>query len=395
MANRWCELTGPLAAHASGFRAELRRQGYRWWSERRQLQLLAAVDGWLVREGVGLDVLASERMEAFFAERRAVGYRNLRTVRSLDPLIGYLRRVGAVAQVADAARASGLLGRFERYLTAERGLAAGTVRFYVRIAGLVVAGRGTAGVDGLTAREAATLTAEVCAGRGLSSKRQAMSALRSFLRFLHLDGHTDVALGAAVWSVKGSAPLLPRAIDPSLVGRMLATCDRRTGRGRRDYAILMVLARLGLRAGEVTNLTLDDIDWCAGELCVSGKGGRRDRLPLPADVGAAIAGYLRRGRPRSDDRRVFLRCVAPVRGLAGAGAVSAIVARACRMADIEVVSAHRLRHTLATEMLRAGGSLAEIGQVLRHRHTATTARYAAVDHTRLAELARPWPGVSR
>jgi integrase len=175
------------------------------------------------------------------------------------------------------------------------------------------------------------------------------------------------------------------------VTRLLASCDRGTAIGRRDYAILTVLVRLGLRAGEVAALTLEDIDWRAGELVVVGKGGRRDRLPLPADVGEALAAYLRRGRSRGECRHVFVHARAPYCALRRWG-VSHVVVRACLRAGVPELRAHRLRHAAATEMHRAGAGLVEIGQVLRHRRTATTTIYARTDPEALTELARPWPG---
>jgi len=172
---------------------------------------------------------------------------------------------------------------------------------------------------------------------------------------------------------------------------LLASCDRTTAQGCRDRAVMLLLARLGLRAGEVVALELDDLRWRAGEIAVRGKGGRRDRLPLPVEVGEAVASYLRRGRPATDERRVFLSCQAPM-GPVSPSAVAGIMQRASRVAGVPCVSPHRLRHTVATEMLAAGASLSEIGQVLRHSDVRTTSVYAAVDHAALGLLARPWPG---
>jgi integrase len=186
---------------------------------------------------------------------------------------------------------------------------------------------------------------------------------------------------------------VPVSFGRAEVARLLASCDRRTTFGRRDYAVLTVLARLGLRAGEVAALELADIDWRAGELVVRGKGRREERLPLPADVGEAVAGWLRRGRPRCECATVFTRVRAPHRRLT-TSAVSHIVRAACARAGLPAVHAHRLRHTAATEMLRAGASLTEVGQVLRHASVLTTAIYAKVDHGRLRSLALPWPGTA-
>jgi integrase len=208
-----------------------------------------------------------------------------------------------------------------------------------------------------------------------------------------MEGLTVLALDQAVLSVAGWNPSLPKAVDAAVVRRLLATCDRRRAIGRRDYAILMLLARLGLRGGEVVALRLDDIDWRAGEILVRGKRRRQDRLPLPVDVGDALAAYLRRGRPASSDRRVFLRHFAPHVGLEGSGAVRGVMDRACRRAAVAYINPHRLRHTVATDLLGAGASLDEVGVVLRQSGQATTAIYAKVDVARLAWVGFDWPEV--
>ena len=192
-------------------------------------------------------------------------------------------------------------------------------------------------------------------------------------------------------------PSIPRAIAADQVRQLLASIDRRTAIGRRDYAILLLLARLGLRSGEVASLKLDDIDWNAGQLRVRGKRGQRSELPLPAEVGKAIAAYLRRGRPDSSSRRVFLRAKAPSRGFRGASGVGSIVRHSLQRAGVKAPTygAHQFRHGLATEMLRKGSSLAEIGEVLGHRHPQTTKIYTKVDIKALRTLALPWPGGAR
>jgi integrase len=210
-----------------------------------------------------------------------------------------------------------------------------------------------------------------------------------------MEGLVAADLDYSVLSVAGGGQQLPRGIDQVVVGKILAGCDRRRALGRRDYAILMLLARLGLRGGEVVGLWLEDIDWRAGELTVKGKGGRLDRLPLPVDVGEALAGYLRRGRPRSLSRSVFLRHQAPFRGFSGTGVLRSILAQACLRVGVPYASPHRLRHSVATGMLRGGASLSEIGQVLRHNHPRATAVYSAVDHDALRVLAPAWPGGER
>jgi integrase/recombinase XerD len=217
--------------------------------------------------------------------------------------------------------------------------------------------------------------------------------LRSFLQFLHLEGAITTSLVAAVPSVAGwRLASLPKPVEAADVQRLLASCDRRTAAGARDFAILTMLARLGLRTGEVAALRLDDLDWRLGEITIHGKGPRIDRLPVPTDVGAAIAAYLRRGRPSStQDRAVFLRVMAPHRALGPTG-VTHVVAAAAQRVGLGPIHAHRLRHFVAAQTLRAGGSLSEIKQLLRHRLMRTTAIYAKVDRDALRSIARPWPG---
>ena len=221
-------------------------------------------------------------------------------------------------------------------------------------------------------------------------------ALRSLLRFLHLEGVLERSLAGAVPSVYGPRLSgLPKRLEPGQADALLASCDTSTVIGRRDLAILTVLARLGLRAAEVAALSLEDIDWRAGELVVHGKGGRSERLPLPLDVGEAIVGYLRDGRPESaQDRAVFVRVRAPHHRLSPGG-VTYVVEAAARRAGLGQIHAHRLRHTAASEMMRAGATLPEVGQVLRHRRAASPAIYAKVDREALRQIERLWPGATR
>ena len=229
-----------------------------------------------------------------------------------------------------------------------------------------------------------------CPKRSVTGARDLASALRSFLRYLHVAGLIEAPL---VWAVPSVADLrdrtLPRGLEPLAVRKLLASCDRRRTIGRRDHAILLLMARLGLRRGEVAAIQLEDVDWRAGLLLVRGKGSRQDVLPLPVDVGEALVSYLRR-RPRCETRALFVRITAPPQELSP-HAIGSIVREACTRAGLPRVGAHRLRHTAATEMLRAGASLAEIGQVLRHREQKTTAVYAKIDRRALRALARPWP----
>jgi len=317
----------------------------------------------------------------------------------LGPLLGYLRGLGAApAAAAGPATAAGqLLARYASYLATERGLAPATVALNVRLVRPFLLQRaqerdGRLDLEQLTAAEVRAFVVAQSRQRPRSVKR-IVSALRSLLSFLHVGGIIGAPLAGAVpspagWTLTG----LPKALEAGQVAAMLASCDLGTSTGRRDRAILLLLARMGLRAGEVAALGLDDIDWRRGEIIVCGKRGRRDRLPLPADVGEAIVAYLRDGRPqRALDRTVFICAQAPRRALTYLG-ITEIVAIAARRAGIPgPVRAHRLRHSAATAMLRGGGSLTEIGQTLRHVRSATTAIYAKVDVEALRPLARPWP----
>lgn len=390
---------GPLEAFVPGFVEELGGLGYTPVAAVFQLQLMAHASRWLEAAGVGLDALTSDIVERFLAERRAAGYTNYVTSRAMAPLLGYLRALG-VAPAAQRAQpdtpAEQLLERFGEYLTIERGVAAGTVVDYVHAVRpflAAIGGDGELGLQRLTAADVTEFVVARCPRQSRGAAKMTVTALRSLLGFLHVEGLIARSLvgavpSAASWRLSG----LPRALEPEQVRRLLDSCDRSTRTGRRDFAILTMLVRLGLRAGEVAGLTLEDVDWRAGELVVVGKGRRAERLPLPIDVGEAITTYLRDGRPASaQDRSLFVRVKAPHRGLT-AGAITQVVVSAGRRAGLGQIHAHRLRHTAATQMLRAGGSLEEIGQVLRHRAALTTAIYAKVDRDALRQLARPWPG---
>jgi integrase len=387
-------VNGPLALYAAGFAEELVDLGYSKSAAKKQMILLAHLDGWLKARGHEAGELTADLVEPLFAARRHEGRSNLLTTKSLKPFLGFLRRAG-VPEPPRAARTDPqelITDRFRLYLAQERGLVEGTVNFYVLVARLFLVERPV--FSDLVAADIIQFTGRVCEGRGLSSARQAVSALRSFLRWLEMEGWTAPGLDQAVLSAAGWSPNLPRAIEAGQAAQLLRSCDRRRALGRRDYAILALLVRLGLRGGEIVRLELDDLDWRRGEILVRGKGRRQERLPLPSDVGEALAGYLQRGRPQSTSRRVFLRHHAPFVGFSDTGVLRGVLDRACVRAGVAYASPHRLRHTAATEMLRAGAPLSEIAQVLRHRSPTTTSLYAKVDHVRLGELARPWPGAA-
>lgn len=393
-------MTGPLAPHATGLAGELARLGFTEMSARAQLGLAAHLSRWLAAAGLGTMALTAPVAEEYLAARRAAGYTAYLTPKALAPLLDYLRELGVAPEAeiaAPATHAEALLERYRRYLLAERGLREKVVRGYVDSVRPFVVSHATAdGTDlsWLTAGEVtAFLTGE---SRRLAPKtaQRLATALRSLLRFWHVEGLISGPLDRAVPKVANRRPGLPRPLEPAQVQALLASCDRGTAGGRRDLAMMTLLARMGLRAGEVAGLRLDDIDWRCGEITIAGKGNRRDRLPLPADAGEAVADWLRHGRPATAlDRSVFTRIKAPHRGLTSGGVTQAVAA-AARRAGLGVIYAHRLRHSAATAMLAQGASLTEIGQVLRHRRPATTAAYTKVSIEALRALARPWPGAS-
>jgi len=390
------QVTGPLATYSEGFRLELARQGFRDNSACNQLQLMAHASRWLTAQGLAVDDLTPAHVSDFLEARRAEGYTLWLSPKAMAPMLGYLRGIGVVATPVPAGPstpAERLIEAYRAYLVQERGLAVGTVADYLHVTRLFLATRPDDGdLDRLTAAEVNDFVLAECTTRKVGSAKSIVCGLRSLLRYLYVSGRTEAELAAAVPKVAGWRLVgLPKAISPQDVARLLASCDRRSTFGRRDFAVLSVFARLGLRSGEVAALELADIDWRAGEIVIRGKGRRQERLPLPADVGEAIAGWLHRGRPRCESTKVFTRVRAPHQGLS-AGGVTAIVRSACARAGLPAMHAHRLRHTAATEMLRSGASLAEVGQVLRHASVLTTAIYAKVDRSGLRALALPWPG---
>jgi integrase/recombinase XerD len=393
---------GPLACYAEGFREDLLGQGYTQGSAAHQIHLMAHVSRWLEAGGLEPADLDDGVGRRFLAARRADGYVKYRSAGALVPLLDYLRGLGvAAAPRLSEPDAPGdrLAGRFAEYLAGERGLAADSIRSYTGVArrflaevaiGDDIAAKGPAAADvtGFVRRE--------CGRRGVASAKATVTGLRALLRFLYLDGQISAPLAGAVPSAAcWQLAALPRAVSAADLALLIESCDRRSVAGRRDFAILLLLARLGLRSGEVAVLDLGDINWRQGEITVRGKGSRRDSLPLPADVGEAVAGWLAEGRPPGAAcPAVFVR-LRPPHGRLASTSVSFVVRRACARAGIGAAGAHRLRHAAAVGMLAAGGTLAEIGQVLRHARPGTTAIYAKADVLALSPLARPWPGEPR
>jgi site-specific recombinase XerD len=391
-------VSGPLAPHAAGFAEELIRRGYPPKRAGRHVQLLAQLSCWLEQEGLTAEDLTQERVAAFLEARRA-SYGESPTLSWVLTLLGFLPALAVAPSVATEALTpvEELVEQYRRYLLNERGLTVKSLPGYQAAAWLFLSC--CDGPDGLdmsqvTAEHMTALVVHECRRRPAGSAKALVTQLRSFARFVFLEGHVEHQLASAVPAVSAMrGRFLPQGLGADVVRKLLASCDRCTLVGRRDFAILTVLCRLGLRAGEVSGLELDDLDWHHGELVLRGKGSRIDRLPLPVDVGEALVAYLSEARPRVDCRAVFLRVHAPIAALTRSS-VSEIVRRACKRAGVPLVRAHRLRHAAASAMLQGGASLAEIGQILRHSHADTTAMYAKVDRAALRQLAQPWPAVS-
>ncbi len=387
-------VTGPLVPYVDGFWSELAAAGYTAWSVEAQLRLMAHVSRWLEAQGLGASDLTSEAVEEFLRARRREGYVDRLSPRGLVPLLDYLRGLDVVPAASTLVTpVEQLVQDYCGYLFRERGLAAGSVSQREDVARRFLSKRSEPIREDLSGLSAAQITAFVLresTRRSEASTRIMVDGLRSLLRYLHVEGWTPTALAPAVPSVARRQHSLPRRLEAGHVAALLEGCDRASAVGVRDYAILLLLARLGLLVAEVTRLRLQDVDWRAGELFVRGKGNRLERLPLPRDVGEALVDYLRRGRPRRPCPELFLRFLAPNVGLSGNG-ITTLVYAACDRAGRPRLGPHRLRHGLACDLLRHGAPLGEVGQVLRHKNLQTTSIYAKVDRVALSGLALPWP----
>lgn len=396
---------GPLGEWVDRFAERLRDRGYARVTGRSKLWLVGDFSWWLEHEGLAVGALNEEVVERFLHEARQLGFSNLANGRvTLRELLSLLREAGTIparSPQVDDTPLQRIERDFRQYLTQERRLCASTLKNIVPPVRRFLAERfGTEPplLGDLAASDVSRFLLRHVEMLGPARAQIMTYALRSFLRFLLLRGDTAMDLSISVPKVADwRLSTLPKSLSGEEVESLLKSCDQATVTGQRDYTILLLLARLGLRAGEIVAMTLDDIDWEAGELRVRGKGGRDDRLPLPQDVGKALAHYLRHGRPRCTTRRVFVRMHAPRRGFTTSVAICDVVRRALSRACIDSPrkGAHLLRHSLASEMLRKGASLDEIGEVLRHQLQDTTAIYAKVDLVALRDLACPWPGGER
>jgi site-specific recombinase XerD len=386
------------------FAARLSKQGYCKYYGRQKIELVADLSRWLERKNIRAAELNEQRIHVFLAARSKAHGCTGGEKSTLALLLRSLREGGIVpAALPPAVRGPiDLLERqYAQFLSEERGLSQSTLRHYLPVARDFLSQR--FGVQKVRLKElhSKDVTGFILRQTSSTARGQAQrstGALRSFLGFLYQRGHLATNLSACVPAVANVRQLdLPQFLPPEQVERLLQRCDQSSPVGLRDYAVLLLLARLGLRAGEVVHLSLDAINWEAGEVLVRGKSSRDDRLPLPQDVGQALANYLRKGRPECSSRRVFLRIKAPRQGFSSSVAICNIVRRALKQAQLSphFKGAHLLRRSLATTMLRGGASFAQIGQILRHQQAQTTEIYAKVHLTALRALAQPWPGGAR
>jgi site-specific recombinase XerD len=390
-----------LTPFVPGYRVKLLSLGYTSETTRGLLKVLGQLGRWMADNEVVVSQLDWETVSRFLADRRADSFRQTPHRRSLRLLLEFLvdEHVIEAPQPAPQSELDALLGDYRRWLNEERGLAETTVLRYHNCARRFLELRTDAGgvmdVASLTGVEVTAFLLAEAQRCSVGAAKGRVAELRALLRYLYLRGSTQTLLSGSIPPVAGWHDTgIPATLSRGDVAALLDGCDRTTASGLRDYAMLMLLARLGMRSIEVARLDLGDIDWRAGEIRIRGKARRVERMPLPVDVGAAVSAYLVDGRPRTQHRGVFLTLRAPIRGVR-ADLLGDVVGRACLRAGLPEVGAHRLRHALATALLSDGVPLIDISQVLRHRDLATTAIYAKVGLASLREVALPWPGAIR
>jgi integrase/recombinase XerD len=400
---------GPLANHLGAFVSSLIDQQYTASVVYIKARHALAFDRWLRKRGVVLADVGDVHIERY-QHRARRGRRRIRAETrrreryEVTQLLQFLRGRGVCpAARFETTATDDLAARYGQHLQDQQGLATATIERYRTVARRFLHERfGEGAVDLRALRTADVIVFVQRQTQCLQppALKCVVNAMRSFLRYAQYRGEVDTRLVAAVPIVAAwtTTPPVPKAISSEHAQRAIESCDPRTTVGMRDRAVLLLLARLGLRAHEIIALRLEDCDWDSGHLRVRGKNGREQLLPMPVDVGVAIAAYLRQGRPQSQDRHLFLRSMAPVRGLMpGSDAIGTIVRHALQRAQVDAPhrGSHQFRHALAVRLLQGGASLREIGEVLRHQSPQTTSIYARVDISALRSLAMPWPGVVR
>lgn len=395
------EPVGPLTPYLDAFAHHLDAQGYKRHLLGRRIRVVADFSRWLEIKRIPTEAITDEQVRCFsdsVVRRRQV---QLGEHATLKHFLDFLRQRGVISPPSEPDQTMPVqqaVRAFAMYLQQERALSDRTLVKYCPFVEQFLSMRfdqGPVKFETLQAADVIEFVQQQAAHRSPATAKSATTALRAFFRYLRHSGLLSFDLVTVVPTVPNwSMTAIPRAISPTHVRAVLDHCPRDTPVGRRDYAILLLLARLGLRAGEIVSLTLDSIDWDAGIIFIRGKGAQNASLPLPTDVGEAIADYLIHGRPSSECRRLFLRALAPLRGLGSATTVTTIVGAAIKRAGVDTPhrGTHQFRHALAADMLRHGATLTEIAGVLRHRHIKTTGIYAKVDFAALRPLSPCWPG---
>ena len=391
----------PYGSYVELYASRLVKVGLSRQSTWRSLNLLGDLMSWLTRIGSMPTGLNERMVEQYLRHRSRKQSIQAGDWAALKRLLSVLRETGTIAPAAlpPLTPHEQIFEAFSHYLREERGLATKSIvrhlPFIRRFLREVCPG-GASHLGRIRQADVTRYIERHARDWSADSGKVMCWALRSFLRYLHHKGLNPLALGGCVPSIRRwKLASLPTYLSAEQVQTVLDGCDRATALGRRDYAILMMLAKLGMRAGEVATLTLDDIDWRSGEMLIRAKGRQRARMPIPPDVGAAVVTYLRDGRPKSSCRRLFLRTLAPNVGFAAGCAITMIAKTALDRAGIRGYArqgAHLFRHSLATELLQSGATLSQIGQLLRHESHDTTRIYAKVDIEALRPLSLPWPG---
>jgi integrase/recombinase XerD len=389
--------SGPLGSYIQQLVNNLRQQGYRRGNSRWRVRIAHRFAHWIAESRIAVENLTPTQIDRFVERYCKIKQGDAKTLRMFFDI---LVENGVVSRMPEPAptEAQRLVDEFATYLQRQRALSPRTIESYRQLSRsfLDFQFRGKPiSIAALRAQDVIALVQHEARRKCAGSAKNTTVALRSYLRFAHYSGILEHDFSAAVPTVADWAlASIPRGLTEDEVRRVLESCNRQTSVGRRDYAVLLLLARLGLRASEVATLTLDDIRWDTGTILVHGKGGKPRKLPLLADVGKAIAIYLKQDRPTVPSRRVFLRVPAPHTELRYSSAICLVVQNALLRASLQTHSkgAHQFRHALATEMLKRGASLTDIGEVLRHEKPKTTFIYAKVDFASLRPIALPWPG---
>jgi len=392
--------TGPLAPYLEGFSNHLIKQQYRPKCIPPKIRVIAKFSQWLYLHNISVNGLTHEHIKQFFQGKNYKDELKTGKVSALKQLHDFLKDIEACPMIKQSIKQTPIqqvIDSFGQYLLDEKGLSNRTFEQYTPTITIFLTrcfGKETINLCALTGQDVVSFVQHQATHLAIARMKVTTNALRSFLRYAVYHDNINASMLDSVPTVASwSMTDIPKAISQEHIQAVLASCDRGTSIGKRDYAIFMLLVHLGLRSGEIVSLTLDSIDWDLGSISVTGKGGQNTDLPLPEEVGEAIADYLQYGRPKCHDRALFLRALAPRQKLGAQQTIATIVYAAVKRAGINTPTrgSHQFRHALASNMLRLGASLTEIGSILRHQHSKTTNIYAKVDLIALKSLSMPWP----